>query len=107
VTRFHELIVDADDPEAITQWWGGVFGLEPRNEGEDWWWLEEVPGLGCDAVVFQPVPEPKTAKNRMHWDLYGDVDDFVSRGAKVLQVLPNWTVMADPEGNEFCVFPEP
>jgi hypothetical protein len=106
VTRFHELIVDADDPKAITQWWADVFGLTPRNEGEEWWWLEEVPGLGC-TVVFQPVPEPKTVKNRMHWDLYGVVDDFVSRGAKVLQELPYWTVMSDPEGNEFCVFPEP
>jgi hypothetical protein len=51
------------------------------------------------------VPEPKTAKNRIHWDvLVDDVDDLVTAGAVVLQQEPNWTVLADPEGNEFCAF---
>jgi hypothetical protein len=57
-------------------------------------------------LVFDAVPEPKTVKNRVHWDLYGDVDEFTAAGATVLAELPRWTVMADPEGNEFCVFPE-
>jgi len=52
-------------------------------------------------------------KNRMHWDLYGDVDDFLAAGARKLWEVPGrtrpiaWTVLADPEGNEFCVFPAP
>jgi hypothetical protein len=44
-------------------------------------------------------------KNRLHWDVGGDVADFESRGATVLDEQPRWTVMADPEGNEFCIFP--
>ena len=56
-------------------------------------------------LFFQRVPEPKTVKNRMHWDVYGDVADLVGRGATVLDEQPRWTVLADPEGNEFCVFP--
>ena len=56
-------------------------------------------------MLFDPVPEPKTVKNRMHWDVYGDVAELVGRGATVLDEQPRWTVLADPEGNEFCVFP--
>ena len=61
--------------------------------------------MAFESIVFTPVPEPKTGKNRIHWDLYGDADDLVSRGATVLAELPGSKVLADPEGNEFCVFP--
>ncbi len=57
---------------------------------------------------FAPVPEPKTVKNRVHWDVYGDVGD--ARGGRRDRALRDdeiaGTVMADPEGNEFCVFPD-
>ncbi len=43
-------------------------------------------------------------KNRVHWDLYGEVQDFIAAGATMLAELPRWSVLADPEGNEFCVF---
>jgi hypothetical protein len=49
---------------------------------------------------------PKTVKNRIHWDVYGDMDAFVAAGATMLADLPAWTVLADPEGNESCVFPD-
>jgi Glyoxalase-like domain len=42
----------------------------------------------------------------VHVDVYGDVAALVDRGARVLDRRERWTVMADPEGNEFCVFPE-
>lgn len=58
-----------------------------------------------------PVSEPKSVKNRIHWDVTlvdgATVDDLVSKGAVVLALSADdarWTVMADPEGNEFCVF---
>ncbi len=44
------------------------------------------------------------AKNRVHVDVFGSVDDLVARGAVLVAELPRWTVLADPEGNEFCVF---
>jgi hypothetical protein len=51
------------------------------------------------------VPEPRTVKNRVHWDVRGDVAELERAGARILREMPRWTVMADPEGNEFCVFP--
>jgi len=105
--KVYELAVDSADADAIGGWWADVFGLElQQQEGKPWRWLEDVPGMPFEAWVFAPVPEPKTVKNRMHWDLAGDVADFEARGATRLWDTPHWTVLADPEGNEFCVFPE-
>ena len=105
--RVYEMVVDSADAVAVGGWWADVFGLElQRQEGKPWGWLEGVPGMPFEAWVFNPVPEPKTVKNRLHWDLYGDVADLEARGATRLWDMPRWTVLADPEGNEFCVFPD-
>ncbi len=104
VYRTYELAVDTRDPEAQVRWWAAMLGGQPTNDGEPYWSLESVPGMPFESIVFDPVPEPKTVKNRIHWDVYGEVDSFAAAGAQVLAVLPRWTVMADPEGNEFCVF---
>jgi hypothetical protein len=101
----YELVLDVTDAEAQARWWGTAFGAEPKNDGDAWWYVEDVPGLPFESIVFDPVPEPKTVKNRVHWDVYGDVDALAAAGATALVELPRWTVMADPEGNEFCVFP--
>jgi hypothetical protein len=106
--RVYEVCVDADDPERIARWWAGVFGVEAQNDGKPWWWIDGAAGFPAAVpwwgLVFAPVPEPKTVKNRWHWDLYGDPADFLARGATHLWDMPAWTVLADPEGNEFCVF---
>lgn len=104
--RTYELTVDTQDPEAQARWWAEVFGVQPTNDGKEYWSVGGVPGMPFESIVFDPVPEPKTVKNRIHWDVYGDVDALTAAGAKVLAELPRWTVMADPEGNEFCVFPD-
>jgi len=103
--RTYELSVDSADPARIAGWWGEVFGVPVRNEGEPWSWIGGVPGMPFESMVFAPVPEPKTVKNRLHWDVYGDAEDLVARGATPLWEMPRWRVLADPEGNEFCVFP--
>jgi hypothetical protein len=102
----YELTVDSRDPEPQARWWASVFGVEPLNNGKAYWFVTDVPGMPFESMLFDPVPEPKTVKNRMHWDVYGDVAELVGRGATVLDEQPRWTVLADPEGNEFCVFPE-
>jgi hypothetical protein len=102
--RTYELTVDTRDAEAQARWWAEVFGVEPENDGEEYWSVGDVPGMPFESIVFDPVPEPKTVKNRIHWDVYGDVEALRARGASVLAELPRWTVLADPEGNEFCVF---
>ena len=108
--RVFEVCVDAVDAGSIARWWAEAFGVE-AEEKDDYWWFQGVPGFPSPAVspffamVFGNVPEPKTVKNRWHWDVYGEVGDFLARGATELWRMPRWTVLADPEGNEFCVFP--
>lgn len=106
--RLYGVVVDCADAEPIARWWGGVLGVEPGAEEDEAWSLENLPGVPFDGFVFGPVPEPKTVKNRVHWDVVGDTDALLAAGARML--LPrgknrDWDVLADPEGNEFCTFP--
>jgi Glyoxalase-like domain len=106
--RCHGVVVDSADPVAQCRWWGRVLGVEPGHDPDkDWWWLTGVPGMPITTMDFVPVPEPKMVKNRVHWDVYGDPAELERAGASVLRRPDEeigWTVMADPEGNEFCVF---
>jgi hypothetical protein len=95
-------------PFEIATWWGTrTGGTVHQREGVPWVWLEDVAGFPYRYWVFNPVTEPRTAKNRMHWDVLGDVGTLVAAGATVLRAQDAqiaWTVLADPEGNEFCCF---
>jgi hypothetical protein len=75
-----------------------------EEDGVPWERLTDVPGFTMTFWVLVPVPERKTVKNRVHWDVTGGVEVLVDAGASVLDVQPGWTVLADPEGNEFCCF---
>ncbi len=104
-----DVVVDAVDHRAIGLWWADVWGGTLGSDG-DYSWLDEIPGAPVESFDFVPVPEPKTVKNRVHWDVRlvegATIADLVARGARVLQEPGDdrtWTVMADPEGNEFCV----
>ncbi len=106
------LVVDAVDAESQARWWQGVLEGRVERHRDGWWAVEDVPGTPFDSMLFIEVPEPKTVKNRVHWDL--DCDDgaaLVRFGAQVLREPDDeiqWRVLADPEGNEFCVFaPKP
>ena len=107
--RLYEVVVDCAQPELVARWWGEVLGLPVGSDAEhDWWWLEAGPlaALPFESLVFVPVPEARAAKNRLHWDVQtSSVAALVEAGASVLTELPRWTVLADPEGNEFCAFP--
>jgi Glyoxalase-like domain len=121
MSRLKDVCVDCADPWSLSHWWADVLGyrVRPHSEAD----LADLRARGIDRVEDDPyvaldpvdgagpsfwfnrVPEPKTVKNRIHIDVYGDVDDLVARGASVMERQARWTVMADPEGNEFCVFP--
>lgn len=111
----YEVAFDCADAAAQAAWWGEVLGVEPqRDPKEAWWWLDTVPGAPFESLVFVPVPEPKTAKNRIHLDLTSaDGLALLEAGATMLRRSTDgpaeparvWDVLADPEGNEFCVFP--
>jgi len=97
--------------------WAASFGEPAEGEG-DGAWLHDPAGLG-PRLVFLEVPEPKVAKNRLHidvrvgrdgspaqvWDrVEAKVAQLVGAGASVLTVAgTHHVVLADPEGNEFCV----
>jgi hypothetical protein len=106
----HGLVVDCADPVAQARWWGSVYGVDVIDKGR-WATLEGVPGMPIQTMDFVPVPEPKTVKNRIHWDVtvpsVESVTTLASAGATVLREPDDdisWHVLADPEGNEFCVF---
>ncbi|ROO89395.1 hypothetical protein EDD29_7085 [Actinocorallia herbida] len=104
--RIRSLVIDSADPAAQAAWWAAALGAEAAQE-DGWWSVRKIPESPFDSWDFVPVPEPKTLKNRLHWDVTGEVSDLVRAGARVLREQDaeiRWTVMADPEGNEFCVF---
>ena len=108
--RLHGLVVDSADPAAQAEWWGAVYGASVVHNPRGYSTLENVPGMPILAMDFASVPEPKTGKNRIHWDVtVPGLPPLIDAGATVL-ALPNerarWHVLADPEGNEFCAFTE-
>jgi hypothetical protein len=108
--RVYELVVDAADPRRMASWWAERFGSVARtDEQHGFSWLEPTVDLPWE-MVFNPVPEPKTVKNRIHWDVFGVADALLPLGATLLRRRDQeiqWDVLADPEGNEFCVFDPP
>jgi hypothetical protein len=110
--RLKAVVIDCAEPRTMAAWWqdmlGGTLG---SKEEKDWHWITDIPGVPFEGFDFVPVPEPKAVKNRVHWDVGlndgVEVGDLESAGATVLR-LPDdeirWTIMADPEGNEFCLF---
>jgi Glyoxalase-like domain len=110
--RLYEIGIDtADSAEAahrIAAWWADVLGARLVDDDSGYSYVDQVPGAPYGSLDFVPVPEPKTVKNRIHLDVTtGDIDDLVAAGATILRAQDDeigWTVMADPDGNEFCAF---
>ena len=107
--RFLDLCIDAVDHQALADWWSTAMGYQRHGEDRG----PEEPVLIVDPTGTGPniwvnrVPEPKTVKNRMHHDVTGDTDALLALGATLLRRRDDevhWDVLADPEGNEFCVF---
>jgi hypothetical protein len=101
--------MDANDPARLGQFWAEALGLtwRPHHNGEG-----GVFGPGPQPTIWiNRVPEPKTVKHRVHLDIYArDLADLEALGSHI--VLPEgedrrWTVMADPEGGEYCAFLRP
>ena len=124
--RFYTLVIDCHDVQAQGHWWAEALGWQIAFEADD----EVVvapphliddtrrghipPGEQQAGLVFVPVHESKTLKNRLHIDLAPGKDDdqeaevrrLESLGARRVDIGQgdvSWVVLADPEGNEFCV----
>ncbi len=109
--RLYEVGIDSADPERIATWWADVLGARVERGGPDdepWFSVEDIAGVPFECLVFAAVPEPKTVKNRIHWDVdTTDLALLTSNGAELVRAQDDetrWTVLADPEGNEFCAF---
>jgi len=125
--RWYSVVIDSHDIAAQARWWARVLNWQiiyeaddevvivPRHVTEESLrttpWDQVGPGL-----IFVPVPEGKTVKNRLHMDLAPQLDDdqgamvdsLIATGATRVDVGQDenevsWVVLADPEGNEFCV----
>ena len=109
-------VLDCADPDKLAEFWAAALGLERSGSGAPYVSLRE-PRTGRPELLLQQVPEPKQGKNRMHPDLRvtdsaAEVARLAGLGATVLRGPYDdeghlTTVMADPEGNEFCVIVSP
>ena len=111
------LVLDCTDPDALGRFWADALGY--TNAGRFGGYVVLLPSEpGPPKLLLQQVPEAKAGKNRMHADLH--VDDIEAEAAR-LQALgatrvepgtttelgTTWILMADPEGNEFCICDSP
>jgi Glyoxalase-like domain len=103
--RLYEVVLDAADHRAVGRWWADLLDGRLVDEGRDFVSITDIPGVPFEYLDVGWVPEPKAAKNRVHLDVIGDTAEIVARGATLVAELPRWDVLADIEGNEFCVFP--
>jgi predicted enzyme related to lactoylglutathione lyase len=109
----HHIVVDAHDLPGLARFWAAVLNWKILSERE----REVVIGTDPAAPVgicFMPVTDTKTVKNRLHLDLApgpddreAEIDRVIALGARRVDIGQtgdeSWTVLADPEGNEFCV----
>ncbi|WP_125776087.1 VOC family protein [Antribacter gilvus] len=123
-----DVVFDCRYPASLARFWAGVlddYDVADYDDEE----LERLRAMGVDdpeddpsvlveaadggspRLFFNRVPEPKTVKNRVHLDLRttdleAEVARLIAAGASEVGRHENWVVLADPEGNEFCVFPD-
>ena len=117
-TRLVHLVADATDPSRLASFWAGLLGWdiadETAEEVDVWPAGYTYPDPAAVPLVFVPVPAPKAGKNRVHLDLASTsaahqaelvsrARDLGGRRADIGQGDVPWVVLADPEGNEFCV----
>jgi predicted enzyme related to lactoylglutathione lyase len=121
-TRLVHLAVDSPKPSRTARFWADVLGWQ-ADQDQDMASIEPAgfryPDPAAIPLAFLPVPEPKTGKNRVHLDLatesladqQAEVERLIALGATRVDIgqgdVP-WVVLADPDGNEFCVLgPDP
>jgi hypothetical protein len=113
-SRFSSLALDAVDVQLLAGFWTRALDYRIAEEFDGGISLAPADGLLGPPIDIIPVPDSKTVKNRLHLDLVPDcctqqeeVERLVALGAALADVGQgpdvSWVVMADPEGNEFCI----
>jgi catechol 2,3-dioxygenase-like lactoylglutathione lyase family enzyme len=109
------VIIDAADAEKEAAFWGAVLGVDVADRFGAGYVLLEAPRDGAPQLTFQPVPESKVVKNRLHFDV--KVPDLEASAVELEKLGASrapeggpfeedgyrWRIMLDPEGNEFCI----
>lgn len=103
IARYKQVVVDAGDVDRLGQFWAAALHRTWRPRGGRYGFAT---GPTPEHTVWvNAVPERKTVKNRVHLDIYAQsLADLEALGATFVERFPRWTVMADPEGGEFCAF---
>ena len=107
--RWQNIVIDCTDTLLVASFWSEALGLELHGPEDGEYWIE--PGGESPDILFLHVPEGKSVKDRIHLDLRPDDQDVEIQRLEQLgaarveigQQDVSWVVMADPEGNEFCV----
>ena len=111
ILRWEQVVVDAVDPVALGRWWATALGWTIVNDDPNEFEIQPEPEH-LPGIIFLPVSTTKpSSKNRLHLDFRPDDQEFeverlVDLGARRVDVgqgVVSWVVLADPEGNEFCV----
>ncbi|MFJ1762557.1 VOC family protein [Amycolatopsis sp. NPDC088138] len=109
--RFKDLALDANDHQALADWWCQAIGYVRHESATERPPTDPIPIADPDGkgplIWLNPVAEVKTVKNRMHLDVVGDRAELLALGATLVRAEDDdirWDILADPEGNEFCVF---
>lgn len=108
--NWYAVVIDAEDPARLSRWWAEVLGYQVLDEDEN----DVMVGAAKDThpiLYFSRAATPKAGKNRLHIDLSpedrdAEVERLVNMGARHVDIgqgTPSWVVLADPEGNEFCI----
>jgi hypothetical protein len=107
LARYQGLCIDVGDARVSGEYWSTMLGwrLEVDTDGDARPDARLYDDAGRVQVRLNVVPEPKTVKNRVHLDVNAEsVQRALDAGARVLEEFPRWTMMADPDGQEHCVF---
>lgn len=123
--RWYSTVVESTDHRRLARWWADALGWDMIFETDSEavvvppWAMEFFEKLDFHQVppgmVFVPVDHEKPGKNRLHWDFAphssddrdAEITRLVDLGATIINVGQpedaSWTILADPDGNEFCV----
>jgi hypothetical protein len=108
--RFRMVVIDCADPRSLAAFWEGFTGYERRGDDEDW--VSICAPDDSTRIGFQRVPEGKVVKNRVHIDFEATDEEATATEIEAMGAKRRWVgddpedpfvVLADPEGNEFCI----
>ena len=108
--EWEQTVVEANDPASLGRWWSAALGWMVVNDDPEEFEIRPAPDR-LPGLLFVRTEERKQTKNRLHFDFRpidqtSEVDRLLDLGASRVDIgqgRPTWVVLADPEGNEFCI----